>query len=188
MKFIQQLILLLFCLYGARDCSIKYLNKSDAENPKEISTTHIYQNNNLLNLPKYFLLKNAFIDVSLTGQVMAKNGGKEYQVNMLIPVYDKQYSPDSLKIIKTKLFIKLKDVGKISELSTYKVMSEIIDEKEMAFFRGMSLNLALMRLNALTDATGPIVQALDYLQKPEDILPIILQNGMERSGRLLAME
>lgn len=141
MKFIQQLILLLFCLYGARDCSIKYLNKSDAENPKEISTTHIYQNNNLLNLPKYFLLKNAFIDVSLTGQVMAKNGGKEYQVNMLIPVYDKQYSPDSLKIIKTKLFIKLKDVGKISELSTYKVMSEIIDEKEMAFFRGMSLNI-----------------------------------------------
>jgi hypothetical protein len=141
MKFIQQIILLLLCLYGARDCSIKYLNKSDAENPKEISTTDIYQNNNLLDLPKYFLLKNAFIDVSLTGEVMAKNGGKEYQVNMLIPVYDKQYSSDSLKIIKTKLFIKLKDVGKISESSTYKVMSELIDEKEMAFFRGMSLNV-----------------------------------------------
>ena len=141
MKFIRQSIFLLVCLYGARDCSMKYFNKSDAENPKSVSAIDIYHNNNLLDLPKYFLLKKAFIDVSLTGQVVVKNGGREYQMDMLIPVYDKQYSSDSLKIIKTKLFIKLKDVKQISESSTYKVMSELIDEKEITFFRKMSLNI-----------------------------------------------
>lgn len=141
MKFIRQLFILLLSLYGARDCSNKYLNKSDAENPKVISTTDIYTHNSILHLPKYFILKNAFLDVSLSGQEIMKQGGYTSQRDILIPVYDKQYSSDSLKIIKTKLFIRFKDLEQITKSSTYKVMSELIDEKETTFFRGMFLNI-----------------------------------------------